>query len=36
VALFDDGGEHAALLLGAGLGLRGMAFGLRSSGRRQA
>jgi hypothetical protein len=29
VALFDDGGDRAALLLGAGLGLREMAFGLR-------
>jgi hypothetical protein len=36
VAPFDDGGEHAALLLGAGLGLRGMAFGLPSFGRRHA
>jgi hypothetical protein len=34
VALFDDDGERAALPLGAGLGLRGMAFELRSFGRR--
>jgi hypothetical protein len=32
----DDGGERAALLFGAWLGLGGMAFGLRSSGRRHA
>jgi hypothetical protein len=36
VALFDDGGGRTELLLGAGLGPRGMAFVLRSSGRRQA